>query len=626
MKIVCDNCATKYSIADEKVRGKVFKIRCKKCSHIIVVRGNENGAEANGAAAGGNGAGDAFAEESLSGVASSTAGAPSGNAEAVWHLVIDREQVGPMTPAEVRAKFAAGEIDVETYAWREGFGDWLRLGSIEDFRDLEAKAAAPAEVEGATRRTDAADLFARAAADEAESNQDAGADLFGAAGASPAAAPAPAAKPAAADVFAPTPAANPFAGGGEPVAAPARSARASAPKLNPVGSDLDGNGAAGAAGASAASEPRMAGQRNENSVLFSLNNLQALASGSGAKGGGGGAAATAKPGVDTRPGYANSQSEGSGLIDIRAMAASTLASTSTSSSSSSAAKEEAPTFAAPPIFSPMAAPIMMPAAPTGTPKWVFAVLGVGVLAVVGIIVVGVLLLTRKPEAPPIVAVAPTTPQPTTPVAQPTAPTVAPTTPTTPPTTATPAGEGKTEAKAAEPAAEKKASSSSSSKKDKKEKAAAKNDAPGGVVPPPSETPKAAPAAPASSGKKRDAIDDLLDGASPDKGSKKSAPAAEKSSGGGGDADLPDQLDKGAIVGGMSKVKGKVAACYDQFKVPGMANVAVTIAKSGTVQSASVSGAFAGTPTGSCVEKAVKSATFPKFKGAAQSINYPFILR
>ena len=30
----------------------------------------------------------------------------------------------------------AGEIDVETYAWREGFGDWLRLGSIEDFRDL----------------------------------------------------------------------------------------------------------------------------------------------------------------------------------------------------------------------------------------------------------------------------------------------------------------------------------------------------------------------------------------------------------------------------------------------------------------------------------------------------------
>ena len=48
MKIVCDNCATKYSIADEKVRGKVFKIRCKKCSHIIVVRGAECGGASQG--------------------------------------------------------------------------------------------------------------------------------------------------------------------------------------------------------------------------------------------------------------------------------------------------------------------------------------------------------------------------------------------------------------------------------------------------------------------------------------------------------------------------------------------------------------------------------------------------
>ncbi|MBW2212228.1 MAG: zinc-ribbon domain-containing protein, partial [Deltaproteobacteria bacterium] len=29
MKIVCDSCGAKYSIADEKVAGKIFKIRCK---------------------------------------------------------------------------------------------------------------------------------------------------------------------------------------------------------------------------------------------------------------------------------------------------------------------------------------------------------------------------------------------------------------------------------------------------------------------------------------------------------------------------------------------------------------------------------------------------------------------
>ena len=46
MKIVCDSCGAKYQIADEKVRGKVFKIRCKKCSNVIVVKGDAQQAEA----------------------------------------------------------------------------------------------------------------------------------------------------------------------------------------------------------------------------------------------------------------------------------------------------------------------------------------------------------------------------------------------------------------------------------------------------------------------------------------------------------------------------------------------------------------------------------------------------
>jgi len=38
MKFVCDRCQTKYSIADEKVRGKILKVRCKSCTNIITVR------------------------------------------------------------------------------------------------------------------------------------------------------------------------------------------------------------------------------------------------------------------------------------------------------------------------------------------------------------------------------------------------------------------------------------------------------------------------------------------------------------------------------------------------------------------------------------------------------------
>jgi len=37
MKITCQACAAKYTIADDKVQGKIVKIRCKKCGATIVV-------------------------------------------------------------------------------------------------------------------------------------------------------------------------------------------------------------------------------------------------------------------------------------------------------------------------------------------------------------------------------------------------------------------------------------------------------------------------------------------------------------------------------------------------------------------------------------------------------------
>ena len=38
MKFVCDRCQTRYSIADEKVRQKILRIRCKTCGNVIVVQ------------------------------------------------------------------------------------------------------------------------------------------------------------------------------------------------------------------------------------------------------------------------------------------------------------------------------------------------------------------------------------------------------------------------------------------------------------------------------------------------------------------------------------------------------------------------------------------------------------
>ena len=120
MKIVCDSCGTKYSIADEKVRGKVFKIRCKKCSHIIVVRGGETG-----------------------GPEATAAPATDGG----WHLVIDGEQVGPIGDADVRTKIERGEVKGDTYTWKEGFADWVKLSAVPEFAALVAE-----DVGGRSRR------------------------------------------------------------------------------------------------------------------------------------------------------------------------------------------------------------------------------------------------------------------------------------------------------------------------------------------------------------------------------------------------------------------------------------------------------------------------------------------
>ena len=39
MKVTCESCGSKYTIKDEKVRGKRVKIRCKGCKNPIVVDG-----------------------------------------------------------------------------------------------------------------------------------------------------------------------------------------------------------------------------------------------------------------------------------------------------------------------------------------------------------------------------------------------------------------------------------------------------------------------------------------------------------------------------------------------------------------------------------------------------------
>jgi hypothetical protein len=178
-----------------------------------------------------------------------------------WHLAINGETVGPMSEDEVRQRYEAAEIDKDTAIWQEGFEDWLPLGDIDTFADLPDHGGGGA----------ADDPFASANQDEYAAPRAGG---FAAAAA-------------------------PVASGFAAAAAP-RDPEPQSPRVS-----------------------HLTGQRNENSVLFSLDSLQALATGGGGGGGGAAAAAPRKPAGTTARGLATAapSSEGSGLIDIRALGA-----------------------------------------------------------------------------------------------------------------------------------------------------------------------------------------------------------------------------------------------------------------------------------------------------------------
>src|SRR5262249_676889 len=310
--------------------------------------------------------------------------------DAIWHLVIDREQVGPLTLAEVQGKFDSGEADAESYVWREGFADWQRLGSVEELAAIAKSAPAADKDRGAVARSDGpADLFGTPRTEEGQ------ADLFAA-------------------QRAPSPEQAVFSSTGR-----------TAVKSDDLFSDE------AAAGASPTAErlearPKMTGQRNENSVLFSLNNLASLAadspraaSATASASGATGASGTAPSGAG---GIMGSVTEGSGLIDIRAMAAMTLGvgkKKEERALPASASDDDLPVFSAT-AFSAPASGVLLPtlAPPSQSNRTIYMLLAF--VAVRAIAAVGrVVFIRTGTKREPAVSAAP-------PVTEPGAPSTAPT--------------------------------------------------------------------------------------------------------------------------------------------------------------------------------------------------------
>jgi predicted Zn finger-like uncharacterized protein len=138
MKFLCDRCKTRYSIADERVRGKILKIRCKNCANVISVReGMTDADDAPAPAAQGSALQSAFANVMV-GTRPGETQPPPPVLEEEWYVAIDGNQSGPFTLAEAQAWVGAKPALDDLYCWCEGFDDWLPVEKVSHFRGLRA--------------------------------------------------------------------------------------------------------------------------------------------------------------------------------------------------------------------------------------------------------------------------------------------------------------------------------------------------------------------------------------------------------------------------------------------------------------------------------------------------------
>lgn len=358
MKITCQSCQSKYTVSDERVQGKTVKIKCRKCGATILV--NSGGVTTTGAGA--------TEPDSLPGSAE--------GGQTFLVNVAEGDQRSMSLP-EIIAAYNSAVITAETYVWADGMGDWQPLGQVES---IVAALNNPALV-GAGALALGAPVAEMPAQDFAPAYAEA---------AAPEAAPEPAA-PRAAARRDPTRRAPDLFGSGvgqqavEEVATSAPVFNGSPPGPPPA---------------------RAAGQRDENSMLFSLSALTA-------KVGPSPTASVAKPG---------SPPDDSGLIDLKALSNATPAPIS---AAADFLGDHAGLF---PFGAPSAAPIaaapvdtrtVPPPAASKTPLFI----GIGI-AVAAIAIVGAFFAMKGGEKP-VTADTTQVAAPPPPVATPTEPAPAP---------------------------------------------------------------------------------------------------------------------------------------------------------------------------------------------------------
>src|SRR5688572_20324732 len=103
MKISCQACGANYTIADDKVRGRKVKIRCKGCATPIVVDGQ-----------------NAAPGAEIQGIADAGSDAITADAMPEWSVNLSDTDSRTMTNDEIVEGWKSGLVTSDAFVWKEG--------------------------------------------------------------------------------------------------------------------------------------------------------------------------------------------------------------------------------------------------------------------------------------------------------------------------------------------------------------------------------------------------------------------------------------------------------------------------------------------------------------------------
>lgn len=120
MKFNCENCGTRYTLSDEKVKNRVLKIRCKVCEDVIIVRDPAHAASR---------------PPSL---------APAPVAEVEWYVSRDGgSPEGPMPLERLVDRIKRSALEPTDMVWNQSMTAWARAEVALDAEFKAARATVP---------------------------------------------------------------------------------------------------------------------------------------------------------------------------------------------------------------------------------------------------------------------------------------------------------------------------------------------------------------------------------------------------------------------------------------------------------------------------------------------------